>query len=457
MFRRFVLAAVSALACLASGVRAAAPAEGEWPLPETYFPQLKALLESAVRQSPRMLTSNLQEILAENGRTIADATRLPNVGGYYRYMPWDRDYRRGDPRSPYTSERSTYGINITQPLYHWGALEDARRIADLQAKIARGNTAEAYAALASELRAQFLQLVTKKAALAGARANQEFVAQQLAVARDRFERKEISNADLTAQTLGAEQAQLVLDRNVADYEWSKRAVEHLAGVAPLSEEQVPDAIPALAVPLDRCESLLAGFAAEGSAGSPALAELRDQIEIEKRNYHIAKTRLRPNLNLLVGSSQDQQSYTANIGQVYGVTSFYAGVQVDWSIFDGFATKGHKANALARRRELERSYQRLSGDVIAAAQEQFRQLQFSARALDLAERQLRLSEDNVKTVQDNASRGFAAKPDLHAAEVARDAARIAAYNARVDAFTRTADFLATLQKDPVLANVSASQP
>ena len=457
MLRRLVLAAASALVCLASGARAAAPAEGEWPLPETFFPQLQALLESAVHQSPRMLAGNLQEILADNDRTIANATRLPSVSGNYLFRPWDRDYRRGDPRSPYTSERSTYDVNVMQPLYHWGEIEDQRRIADLQARVAQGNLVGGYLGLADELRAQFLQLVVNKAALARARLNQESVEKQLAIARDRFSRKEISNADLTAQSLAAEQAQLALDRSVDGYEWSKRAVAHLAGVAPLTEAQVPDAIPDVTVPLDRCESLLAGFVAEGPGDTSTLTGLHDQIEIEKRNYHIASTRLKPKLNLVVGSSQDQQSYTANIGQVYGVTSFYAGVQLNWSIFDGFATKAYKAKALARRRELERSYQRLSADVIAQAREQLRQLQFSVRALGLADRQLQLSEDNVKTVQDNKSRGFAAESDLSAAELSRDNTRLGAYNARVDTFARLTDFLATLQKDPVLSNVPAAHP
>jgi len=81
----------------------------------------------------------------------------------------------------------------------------------------------------------------------------------------------------------------------------------------------------------------------------------DQIEVEKLTYQNINTRLRPQLNLLIGTSQDQQSYTTNIANKYKVTDYFAGLSLNWTIFDGFATKGSKVSSLARRRQLEQSY------------------------------------------------------------------------------------------------------
>jgi outer membrane protein TolC len=452
--RLFAIAGALAFAGL---MRAQAPEAAELPLPENYFPALKTLLDAAARQSPQMIAHNAAEAVAEAQHLIARAGQLPQVGGYFNYLPWDRDYRKADPNSPYTSQKSQYHLNVVQPLYHWGALEASTRISELQQRITKGETAQAYRELASDIRRQYLGLIVAKAGLARARVALEMAQKQAEVAKGRFERREISESELLPQTLGAERAQLTIDQAVDDYESSKRMLARLAGVDAIAEDQVPDAIPDVTVPLDHLDALLAQYAAQDEPPSPSLQNLHDRIEIEKLNYRIADARLKPKVNLLAGSSEDEQSYTANVGQKYGVTSFYTGVQINWSIFDGFATKGTKLAALTRRREFERNYKRLSAELVEQAREQLRQLRFSARGLAIAQQLLAASDNAVKTVSGNVERGFASAADLATARLGNTDARIAAYRARIDLLMRTADFLATLQKDPVLSNLSVQRP
>jgi len=453
--RFFALASVltGSLACL----RAQSPENTDWPLPETYFPGLKTLLDSAVRQSPRMIARNAEEAVAEGNRIIAKAGQLPSLGGYFRYFPWDRDERVADPNSPYTSQKTSYALNLTQPVYHWGALESTARIGELQRKIARGDTAESYRALASEIRGQFLQLIIKKAGLARTRFAQRLAEDDLKLAKEKSASRVISEADLFSPTLAVEQAQLATDRTEDDYESAKKFLAKLAGAAPLADAQIPDAIPDVAQPQGRFEGLLAEFATQTEAGSYVLKNVRDQIEIEKLNYRIAAARLRPNVDVLIGSSQDEQSYTANIGAKYGVTSYFTGVQVNWSIFDGFASKGAKLNSLTRRRELERRYQQMSADLLEQAQAKLRQLQFATRSLEIGRKQLANSDRNLASAKDNTARGLASESDLRMAEFGYAGALIDTYNARADYLARVADFLGTVLKDPALSNLPGPSP
>ncbi|HVU24530.1 MAG TPA: TolC family protein [Opitutus sp.] len=457
MPRRLRILALAGFAAAVLTARGEAPAGAGLPLPENYFPALKTMLATAARRSPRMVTRDLNEALAEGNRIIARAGLLPSAGGNFRYLPWDRDYRVADPRSPYTSEKIAYAVNLTQPLYHWGALESTARIAELQSKITRGETTETYRQLANEIRRQFLQLIVKKADLARTRTGQKRAEEQLQLAQENLDRHAISDADMFTPQMAADQARLATDRAVDDYDSSRLLLGKFVGTGPVGDDQVPDAIPEIPATPERLKPYLDDYANTAEPGAYLLRTVKDQIEVEKLNYRVASARLRPSVDLVLGSTQDEQSYTANIGAKYGVTSYFAGIGVSWSLFDGRATKGIKINTLARRRELERRYQQISGDLLDDARAKYRQLEFAARSLDLEERQLVRRDQDLDRVKDRLARGLASEADVRNAEFARGGDQVDVYRARSDYLTRAADFLGSVLQDPVSANLPASPP
>ena len=438
--------------CFSALLRSQPLPNSSLPVPETYFPGLKTLLEEAVRQSPRMIARNLDEALTENQRAMTDAQRLPQVSGSLTYFPLNHEERRGDPLSPYTSQKSAYSLNLAQPLYHWGALINSSRIAELQQRVVQGQTVETYRLLVSEIRSGYLQLIVKKAGLARTRESVKLTEAQLVLAQERFAKGQISEADLFGPTLGMDQARLSLDRVIDDYEWSKKNYAKLYGGEPLADEQIPDGIPDVAISIEECEALLADFAGEQENRSYGLRIMRDQLEMEKLNYQIANARLKPKVNLIVGTSQDEQSYTRNIGDKYGVTAYYAGVRVEWSIFDGFATRAIKRNALIRRRSAERNFAESSAAVLENARAKLRQLRFSLRSLELHQRQVRVNDEVFKRTQADAARGAISAADLRSAEFNRAGSMIDTYNVRGECLMRVTDFIATILADPALANL-----
>lgn len=436
--------------------------EGTFPLPETYFPDLKVLIDSAAKQSPRMIARNTENAVAEANRIAARSGQLPSAGGYLSYYPETTETRAvgpdasGNPRADAVlhPKKLTYNFTITQPLYHWGALRNNTKIGELQKQITEGQSAEAYRSLVDEIRAQYLQIIVNKTALSRARFNQQIADENLALARSKRERNVISEAEMFGPTVQAEQARLATDRAMDGYESSLIYLGKLSGTPPLSDDQIPTEIPAITPASSALQSVTARFTDQEEPSTYALEGLRDQIATERLNYKVADTRLRPKVNLVAGLSQDEFSYSVNIADKYKVQTYFAGVSVNWSVFDGFATRSAKKSSLARRRQLEENYRNQVADTITAVKAQMRQLEFAARALAITERMLFSAQDMVTAKQEDLNRGVASDADLNAVKLSLRDWQLAAYGARNDYMLKVARLLSATQNDPALMNVPA---
>lgn len=426
---------------------------GAFPLPETYFPGLQELIDAAAEQSPRMIARNTENAIAEANRIIARSSQLPSVGGYASYYPWVREVREESNNDVvYNPKKLAYNFSVSQPVYHWGALRDNTRISELQQKITEDQSAEAYRILVDEIRAQYLQIIVNKAALARATFDQRLADDALALARSKLEKNVISSGDMFGPTIGAEQARLKADRAVVAYQNSRTYLGKLCGTQPLTDEQIPSAVPAITPALSALQSVVAEFTGQPEPETYSLQVLRDQIQTERLTYKVADARLRPKLNLVAGVSQDEHSYTINLGTKYNVQTTYAGVSVNWSIFDGFATRSAKRNSLARRRQLERNYEQQSAAVIEGVRSQMQQLEFTARELEIAEKLLGSAEGFVGQRTDEMRRGIVSDTEVNAARSAFYTTQMTVYSARNQYLMLVAKLLSTTQNDPAVPNL-----
>ena len=445
-----LLALAPSLLCFISAVHAQSAPSDTFPLPETYFPALRGLIDTAAKQSPRMIARNTENAVAEANRISARSGQLPSVSGYFNYYPWTRD-KRADLPDSVGVKKTAYNVSVTQPLFHWGALHDNTRIGELQSKVTQGQTAEAYRVLVDEIRAQFLQVIVNKAGLARSRFNQRVADEQLTLARSKLEKHVISEADMFGPTVAAEQGRLAADRAADDYENSRVYLGKLCGLPPLSDEQIPTEVPPVTPASSALQSVTAEYTGQAEPSNNSLQSLRDQIETEKLNYRIANARLRPKVNMVVGTSQDEQNYSLNSVR-YKVQSYFAGVTVNWSIFDGFATRSAKVTALARRRQLEQNYRDQTADTITAVKTQTRQLEFAARNLAIVERMVGSAGNVLTAKKEDVGRGIASDADVNAAQLSLLDWQLAAYGARNDYMMRVSRLLSATQKDPALLNV-----
>ena len=434
------------------GLRAQGYDNNLLPLPETYFPALKGILSAAVSQSPRMVARNAENAASEGNRITMRAGQLPSINGYFNFYPWDRQVR-GDVSGSTNASKLSYNLMLNQPLYHWGALQNNTRMGELQLKMTQGQTAEGYRLLVQEIRAQYLQLVIKKAALSRIQLGQRVAEDNLAVSQTKLEKKVISEAEMAGVVLRADQARLTADQAGSDYHDSKAIFAKLCGVPILNDEQIPDEFPEVpTTDAPAAEPLVTAFTGQKELNSYNLRVVGDQIAVEKLTYENITTRLRPQLNAVMGTSQDQISYTTNLAAKYTVTDYFVGVQVSWSIFDGFAARGAAATSLARRRQLEQSYRELTTDLNDQARIQLKQLTFARRAMEISNRLLASTAGTLRDKKNDAARGLASDADINTCQLAYGEARVNAFSARSDYLMKNGNFLSTLLMDPALSNL-----
>jgi outer membrane protein TolC len=170
---------------------------------------------------------------------------------------------------------------------------------------------------------------------------------------------------------------------------------------------------------------------------------------------IQRKRLYPMFNLTAGITQNRQSYSLNSGQLYGVQDRYIGMNLSWSVFDGFAARGAVKSSLARKRQSEASYRQLTENLSEEAQRLEKQVEFSLRNMRINDRLLGERGDFLHANEEDFKRGTVAETGLNAARASFTSAQISAFNARAAYLRQMAEFLGTIMEDPVLQQTKVS--
>lgn len=423
-------------------------------LPEQAVPGLQPILQTAVAQSPRMVSRALDLEMAEHNRISARSGLLPNIGGFVQFTESRDD--RADLPNPVDVTKTYYNVSINQPVFHWGEKRNNARIGEITKAIAERNYREAYRQLAQEIRQKYLGLIVQKTALARAQRFLAHAQREKDLAEERLKTRQISDLQIHPIRLTAEQAQIALERSAFDFESAKHSFARLAGISEIRDDQIPDEVPLLRPDGAPLQQLLASYLNLPEFPTAEAANLRSQLEIENYNFRNQKTRLRPKLSLVAGSSQDEQAYTINAAQKYRVQSLYVGVSVNWTVFDGFAAQAGQRSALAKRRQLENDYEQLKDRLSQQAQAQVKQIGFAARSMSISDRFLEGSHGNLRAKREDFARGIATETDIGLAEIALFDSRIGAYNQRIDFMLKTGDFLGMIDQDPALTFLPAKR-
>lgn len=446
-----ILRLCAALPLLLAVLGATASAADQITTPEQLFPQLDGFLKKAVAQSPRMINRAIDLEMAEDARIVARAGMLPTLGGYYSYYEAQDD--RADLNGRVSVTKESYSFTLSQPLYHWGDRRNYAKMGEIRQVIAQGQYREGYRLLAQEVRALYLRLILNKLIAKKAAFYAEHTAKLKVQGEERLAKKVISEAQMFGIRLDAERAQISLERTNFDVEVQKASFARLTGTAVLSDDEIPDSIPAIAEQGEPVQRMLAGYLSQKDPVTTEAEAFRQSQKIEALNLKVQKTRLRPKFNLVLGLSQDEQSYTLNVAQKYQVNSYFGGVQITWTFFDGFSAGAGVRSALAKVRQMETEYRTLTETLAQQAQTQARMAGFYARYTSINDRLLLSGEGNIRGKNEEFSRGVIAEEDLSIARLGFYDSQIIAYTSRADYFNQLTAFLGTVMEDPVLANLA----
>lgn len=442
---------LTALPLFALALCATASAASDIMTPEQLFPQLDGILKRSVAQSPRMVSRAIDLEIADANRIAARAALLPTAAGSLRVTETS-DERADMPGERQRTSKQYYDFSISQPIFYWGERKNTARMGVIRQNITDGQYRDAYRLLAIEVRSRYFRLILDKVRLTRADYYRDSTANKLQQEQDRFAKKVISEAQIFNVRLTAERAQLLAERARFEFENSKAAFARLTGDPVLTDAQVPDTIPSIPDQQAAVERLLAGFLAQKDMPTAEADIARQSLDLERLNLANQKTRLKPKFSLLVGLSQDEQSYTVNVAQKYRVQSLYGGISLYWMIFDGFSAGAGVRAANARVRQLEVDYRLLTEQLGKQAQIQARQMTFATRVASINDRLDEAGEAGLRTRREEFSRGVISESDVSDAQIGAYDNRYNALEARADYFNQLSEFLGTIAEDPVLANL-----
>ena len=437
-------------AWLLSGLTTFAAINDSIVLPEDVFPQLKPIMDAAVTRSPRMILRSLDVEVAEGDWIQAKAGLMPSLSSYYQASK-AKDVRE-DVSGTLATDKVYYNLTLSQPLFHWRERRNNARIGELRRHIAEGRHTEAFRVLALEIRSTYLQLILMKIRVANARNEQRLAEDALRLAEEKLAQKVTSEGEIFQTQIAHEKARLAAEYADLDFLRLKQVLASLTGQPVLADNLIPDEIAGLPSSLEGVSRLLASFLSMDEPDIPQMMILRREVEAGNLTYANQRKRLLPKLNFVAGVSQDEQSFTTNVGLKYGVQSRFAGLTVTWSIFDGHATRGAVMAALARKRQAEVGYQEFKDTIDQEVQRSSKKEELAFRQMQISNRMLVSANDFLVYREGDFKRGQASETDIASAQANYRNMVAAAAESRYEYLMRLAEFVSLVGAAPATANL-----
>jgi outer membrane protein TolC len=452
--RGWCLFALAALVAATGHVRAQAPTAAVTGLPEEFLPGLEPILKAAATRSPEAIRRSLEVDAAEGRKLVGKSVMLPSLAGSARYAVNDEAVSGNSG----TSNRSSgffYNFALNQPVYHWGVLQAQAEREKIGLKIAERQYAEAIRLLLLQIRHGYLEIVEHKAALRVLRYQLGLEETAVVQQKQRLEAHLGVPGDVAGAELVVERRKLEIEMAEAALDFGKRSLARLAGLDGLADDAVPDDFPRPKPDAATAENLLLTFTHGGVMNTYQADTFGLSIRQSEQDYIVARHRLYPKFSVYAGYDvrSETQASTSSLNQV-AVRDRNYGVKMDWSLFDGWATKGEKLKAIASRRSNERQLQVHVETTVDAARALHQQLGFSARSLDIAERGLVGAQTYLKQVQDEHAAGRMSAADVDRAKLGLLQAEALILPARAEYLNHWADFVSLVGADPAMNHVPA---
>ncbi|MEX2044465.1 MAG: TolC family protein [Opitutus sp.] len=440
---------------LAVATLGAQPVDVAGTLPEDYFPALAPILKAALAKSPRVLEREI-EIEEQEARELgANSARLPRLGGDLSYA-YNRTAVSGQSGIQYRDDGLFYRLELSQSLFHWGALRNETERARMATAIAEKNYAEAYRLLAVALRSGYVDLVATKLHVRQLRQRQRLREAALATDQEKLASGTISPGHAERQKLAAREAALGLGRAEMQLVALCRAFARLAGLAEFTETNIPGLVPKPVHSAGLASAVVAPLLREGGRSAfEAQVHALNAQEADLR-LEIARVRLLPKFNATAGYYLENTTNATllNVTQ-QGVERQGFAINAQWSIFDGLATRGARQEALAAKRLAERRLATAAGEAVERVQNLQRLLEIEAEAVELAEERRGFLMEELERTRGEVELGNAPPSRIEQVSADLDQQEAYAAMARANYLRVWSELVSLAGADPALNNLPAS--
>jgi outer membrane protein TolC len=329
------------------GLFACLPLRGQITFAEDLFPELGSLMEQAATGGTELKLSELRLEEREGDLDVTRGAQRPQVRAYARVAG---AYEVRDDIDDRFRGSVNANLTMSQPLYHWGNLDRQELIAEGRVALEEVEVNRKGARHFMDIRRAYLEWLLMNE-------RSQILEQSIALSE--------SFVDARRQLVGVGQSseQDVLEmeahllENHESLAYVRNRARHLETtlrrlVGPsFNLEGVESQSLSIIEPMESGEfDVLARWArgGESSYTDPSIQRFSVLEEIESENLAMLDKRNWPNLDLVAGIYSDHIDGVNQEDFVFRV-QYFAGFQVNWSIFDGWQTDGWKRSALARKR------------------------------------------------------------------------------------------------------------
>jgi len=448
-------ALVFAWFALLGGLPASEPAGLTGTMPEDFLPELREILDSALRRSPQLVAADFDRTVQEARIYGADSARLPNLRGASEYAS-NQTAVTGNNASQSRASGFFYRFEAGQAVFHWGALRNQSLAARLNLLAARKNYAIAAREVGVVIRKAYLALVVERARLQQGRHALAVLKADLAVLDEKKQSGAISSSVLEGERLRAREVTAELERGEAEFAANRRRLARLAGLpnGDLPEEKVTAEIPRP----DHSDARVAAMAAavlRDGAKSTLEYEVYDlRVREASLRYAIERTRQLPKVNL--GAGYSLENSTDVVGSAVNQQAFRRqniNLNAQWNIFDGFATRGAVREALAAKRLHERNLTLKVDETLEVVQLLERSLKIDAETIDLAEIRRANALQAQRRIAEEVELGKLRRSEIERARVNQLQAEAKSQELRAQYFGRWSEFVAVAGDDPLIRSLS----
>jgi outer membrane protein TolC len=311
--------------------------------------ELKVHIEKAAVNSWDM---TLQDILVKRGE--ATSTRMSSGKGIKLRLNTNVGFEDEDSGG-LDSQGFQFRYNLTakKPLYHWGALEADHEYGLLHVESSKYHRQIAFLGLYQKLVNSYADYIVLKQRQIEQVSSLELFEADIKLYRGQVERGEMSNSRFVLEEAKFERSKLVyesLKNQIVKLEESFRTV---VGIA----EEVPIAygihLDSAANDFSATESQINAFVSQIDKLSLRFQEKKFRLEQEDLRLQKYTVINRPKLDGLLRFRRDSETIATGNRNDLELQEAFAGIELNWSLYDSGAKKGFVLDSIQSKRQLER--------------------------------------------------------------------------------------------------------
>lgn len=396
-----------------------------------HFPHytLQQCIDRALQQNPDILVSRKHLEEAAGAIIEARAGFLPSLTSYASYEKLETDYATLGGTTSNRTYIWSVNIRLTETVYAGGSVRARMDIARLERQSRTQDFEAQVDQVIMDVRVAVYDILRNKADVTVHEEAVSFLAEQAKNEQNKLDvgtgqKLNVLRAEVN---LALEQSALVDSRNRLRDSYL-RLSELLAIPYSTDQDQVPfDVEGTLAyekttLDLNNCLS-------QAMIQRPELAARDNDIKVQKRQLTVDRSEVLPHIDLFTGYDVVSEPFIPLSADHYA--GYVAGVEADWHIFDGWATKGRMRETRARIESAEIAFDATQRTIETDVLRAYRDLQRAEENIQTQTANVQLATQSLSLATANFGLGLTSQLELLQARLDLTRARTAELSSRFD--------------------------